>query len=394
MRRVDLKLRILVVYAQAREFPTGPFGILTAQPDLVIKAKYPQKFQSVKGVNQMTEIRKLARFITGLTFEQAPPEVRRAVKFCVLDTVSAGLGAKDNAQIRAMVDAYREISGKSPAASLWGYNEKLPIVAAAFLNGAMSHTLELDDVHTNSKAHIGTVVIPAAWALAEYLGSSGKAFLTAVLAGYETMARIGMGLGVSSHRNLGWHATSTAGTFGAAAACAKLLGLDEERTIWALGLAGTQSFGLWAFLEDGASNKVLHPARAASNGLESAILAKAGMSGAEHILDAKDGGMFPIMSREYDYSLVSRGLGEIWEILNLDNKPYPCCRSTHCTIDGALALYKDGITADSIVSVEVGTYLVGNNQCGISEGSRNPKKPVDARFSTPIRWRARCCSAK
>lgn len=93
------------------------------------------------------------------------------------------------------------------------------------------------------------------------------------------MARIGMALGVSAHRNLGWHVTSTAGTFGAAAACAKLLGLDEDQTVSALGLAGTQSFGTWAFLADGATNKVLHPARAAASGCEAALLAKAGMTG-------------------------------------------------------------------------------------------------------------------
>lgn len=100
----------------------------------------------------------------------------------------------------------------------------------------MGHTQEMDDVHTKSKTHIGTVVIPAAWGLAEYLGKCGQDFILAVICGYETMSRIGMAFGVSSHRNKGWHVTATAGTFGAAAACAKLLGLDAEQTTYDLDL--------------------------------------------------------------------------------------------------------------------------------------------------------------
>ena len=220
--------------------------------------------------------------------------------------------------------------------------------------------------------------------MAEYLGKSGDEFLLAVICGYETMARIGMALGVSAHRNLGWHVTSTAGTFGAAAACAKLLGLDEDQTVSALGLAGTQSFGTWAFLADGATNKVLHPARAAASGCEAALLAKAGMTGPEFILTAEDGGLFHNMTNEPKPEMVASGLGEKWYIMEMDNKPYPCCRSTHCTIDGTLSLRRQGLRAEDVESIQVRTYLVGNKQCGMSEGSRNPKKPVDAKFSTPF----------
>ena len=116
------------------------------------------------------------------------------------------------------------------------------------------------------------------------------------------MARIGMGFGVSAHRNRGWHVTGTAGTFGAAAACGKLLGFDEEKLLSAFGLAGTQSCSTWAFLSDGATNKVLHPARAAVSGLESCMLVLGGMKGSGRILDADDGGIFPMMSDGYDYA--------------------------------------------------------------------------------------------
>ena len=149
--------------------------------------------------------------------------------------------------------------------------------------------------------------------------------------------------------------------------------------VWALGMAGTQSSGLWAFLEDGASCKKLHPARAAVNGLTAAILAKAGMSGPEHILDAKDGGLYKAVSDSYDMSVLTRGLGDTYEILNIDKKPYPCCRTTHHAIDAALAL-RPKVNLREIRRVLVETYEVGVLQCG---SPKYPDTPVEAKFSIP-----------
>ena len=332
-------------------------------------------------------LRDLAGYVSKLSWDNVPEKVRKVTKFCTLDSVAAAVGATGDQQLDRVTALYQKISGVSADASIWysaASPTKMSAPVAAFLNAMAGHTLELDDVHTGSKTHIGIVVIPAAWALAERLGSSGKDLLLAILCGYEATARIGEGFGVSSHRNRGWHATSTAGTFGAAAACAKLLKLNEDQTLSAFGLAGTQSCGLWAFLEDGSSNKVLHPARAAASGMESALLASAGMTGPEHILCAKDGGLFPAMSDEYDYSLVNKDLGTKFQIEFVDNKPYPCCRSTHMSIDAALALRKEfGITVDDVESVEVRTYLVGHKQCGASDTSIFPQKPIEAKFSTP-----------
>ena len=332
----------------------------------------------------MAELRNLASFIAALQWEDVPEEVRKTVAMQILDTVGNAIGAQDDSQLSWMRNLYTTIVGGQETAHVWGQNYKAPVAIAAFLNGMAGHTLELDDVHTNSKTHIGTVVTPTAWAMAEYLNTSGEDFLLAVICGYETMSRIGMAFGVTSHRLRGWHVTSTAGTFGAAAVCAKLLGLEEDNIVYALGLAGTQSFGVWAFLEDGASNKVLHPARAAQIGMESALLAQVGMTGAEHILEAADGGLLHAMSDESDISFVDKELGTRYESLFMDNKPYPCCRSTHCCIDAALFLRdKYGIDPDEVVKIEVDTYDVGYLQCGVSEGSIRPVKPIDAKFSTP-----------
>lgn len=330
-----------------------------------------------------SELRLLARFLSGLRYEDLPEEVVAAAKMCLLDTLASAIGGVHNAQVESVTEEYLKLAGNNGRIKLWGRERCAPLLTAVFLNGLMGHTLEMDDVHTASKSHIGVVVIPAAWGLAQQLNCSGKDLLLATVCGYEAMSRIGMALGVSSHRNRGWHVTGTAGTFGAAAACAKLLGLDEERTLSALGMAGTQSCGLWAFLADGASCKVLHTGRAAVSGCEAALLANAGMTGPEHILTASDGGLLAAMSDQYDVRKVSAGLGEKWEILELDNKPYPCCRSTHCAIDAALELRARGVKPEDISCIEVDTYLVGNKQCGMSEGSRRPQNPVEAKFSTP-----------
>ena len=333
----------------------------------------------------MEELRQLAQFLADMKLEDAGEEVLEAAKACVLDTLALALGARENPMFQEIKDVYRKYDGPQEGGSeLWGSGERAALRTAVFLNAMMGHILELDDVHTKSKTHIGTVVIPAAWCLAGALGRSGRDLLEAVVCGYEAMARIGMGFGVSSHRNRGWHVTGTAGTFGAAAACAKLLGFDAEQITAAFGLAGTQSCTTWAFLADGATNKVLHPARAAVSGLESCLLVLGGMRGSARILDAPDGGIYPMMSDEYDYRLVSAGLGTVYEILNMDKKPYPCCRSTHCAIDAAIALREThSIHSEAIREVRVYTYLVGLKQCGLTEGSLKPALPTEAKFSTP-----------
>ena len=333
----------------------------------------------------MNELQNLAAFVSGMKLENVPKEVLETAKMCILDTISTALGGVANPMFQSIKNVYLETEKNGNGGiPLFGDKREASLRTAVFLNGMSGHILELDDVHINSKTHIGTVVIPAAWTLAQYLQKSGKELIEAVICGYEVISRIGMGFGVSSHRNLGWHVTGTAGTFGAAAACGKLLGFTADQMIAAFGLAGTQSCSTWAFLSDGATNKILHPGRAAVSGLESCLLVKGGMRGSSHILDAKDGGIFPMMSQEYDYRMVDKDLGTVYEILNVDKKPYPCCRSTHCAIEGALKLRETyDIDPETISHAEIYTYLVGLKQCGLSDSSKEPHAATEAKFSTP-----------
>lgn len=240
-------------------------------------------------------------------------------------------------------------------------------------------------------------MIPAAWCLGHALGSTGKDFLTALVAGYEVAHRVGMAFGVAAHRKRGWHATATCGTFGVAAACAHLLGLDVEGTASALGLAGSQTTGVWAFLGDGTNSKVLNPGQAAMTGLRCTYLARYGMQGPVHVLEAEDGGLLQAMSDGGHLEKLTEGLETTWEILNMDMKPYPCCRSAHAGIDGALSLRKailgEGMLPlanaaqrilDSVVSLEAETYKIGYQQCAVSDGCLHPQNPLDAKFSLPF----------
>ena len=332
----------------------------------------------------MNELQQLAAFASGLAWEDIPAPVKSAAIASILDTLSVALGGVSYPMFQHIKEVYLKTEEGSHSACLFGDSRKTSLRTAVFLNAMCGHILELDDVHITSKTHIGTVVVPAAWTLAQSLGKSGKDLITAVVCGYEVMARIGMGFGVSSHRNLGWHVTGTAGTFGAAAACGRLLGFTAEQMTAAFGLAGTQSCSTWAFLSDGATNKILHPGHAAASGLEACLLVLGGMRGSAHILDAQDGGIFPMMSHEYDYSLVCKDLGTVYETLNVDKKPYPCCRSTHCGIEAALRLREEhSIDPAQIEFATIYTYLVGLKQCGFSDSSKEPHAATEAKFSTP-----------
>lgn len=331
----------------------------------------------------MSVLRVLAQYTANLKLEDIPPVVVRNTKYCVLDSMGASIGASRYEEIPSIVEEILNMSSNEckNGACVWGYNRKTSVFQAALLNGIMAHALELDDVHTKSKTHIGAVVLPTAWTLAETLGSSGKEFLEAVLAGYEAMARVGAGFGVSSHRLKGWHSTGTAGTFGAAAAAARLLKLDVEKTLSAFGMAGTQSSGLWAFLEDGASSKKMHTGRAAENGIVAAFLAKAGMTGPEHILEAKDGGLYQATSDEFDLSLVTKNLGKKYEIIHMDKKLYPSCRSTHPAIDAIIRIKQRlSLKSQEIKDISVHTYEVGVKQCG---SSKYPQNALEGKFSIP-----------
>lgn len=234
--------------------------------------------------------------------------------------------------------------------------------AHALLMGALTHILETDDLHRASVVHPGCVVVPAAWPVALRENTSGPDFLRAVLEGFEVTTRVGMGVGPAHYRI--WHNTATCGPYGSAMAVATLLGLDEDHSVHALGNAGSQSSGLWEFLDTGAMTKHLHAGHAAQAGVQSADLAALGFTGPPYILEGTRG-FFAAACPDGDPSRVMSDMDGDWQLVQTSMKPWPSCRHTHPAIDAALELSSSlkHASADEFHSVTVETYQAAEDVC-------------------------------
>ena len=193
-------------------------------------------------------------------------------------------------------------------------------------------------IFTTPSCTLARWVVPAAIALGEALDAPGALLELAVAAGYELMIRTSLALDPSAARLRGWHLTGICGPLGAAAAAAVLLGLDAERTAWALGLAGTQSAGLFAFNADGAMSKRLHPGFAARAGVAAAELARLGVTGPTQLYEAEDGGYLNAFSDVTHPEALVDGLGQRFHLDATSFKPHACCGSLHSYVDAAISL--------------------------------------------------------
>src|SRR6516164_5676426 len=227
----------------------------------------------------------LASKAAGLDYDNLPPPARELVRQCVLDYLGVAVAGASDGLVRLLLDEMNEAGG-APKASVIGHELRLPALSAALVNGAAAHALDYDDVNMAMPGHPSVAILPALLALAELRHSSGHAVATAFVAGYETTCRIGAAL-QPGHYNLGFHSTGTIGSFGAAAACARLLGLDAETTAIALGIAGTQAAGLKS--QFGTMCKPFHAGKAAQCGLLAARLAARGFSSRTDIVECLRG---------------------------------------------------------------------------------------------------------
>ena len=308
--------------------------------------------------------REVASWIANLRYEDLPQRTREVVRGALLDTLGCGVYGYRTPWARTLLE-WTRAGGAKAESTVWGESKPtLRAADAALVNGTSIHAFELDDYH-QAKLHAGAVVIPAAVAIAEKLGSDVKALVTAIAAGYEVMIRSSLALDPSAARLRGWHITGICGPFGAAAACAVLMGLDAERTAWALGLAGTQGAGLWAFNADGTMSKRLHAGKAAHSGVLAAELAQLGFTGPTQIYEYHDGGFLAAHSDKADPVQLTADLGRAWRLEANCVKPYSCCGSTHSYVDAALALReKLGTPWDTKRPVRVGLSKVVDVQCG------------------------------
>lgn len=306
----------------------------------------------------------LARWISALTYAQLPERTRSVVRLALLDTIGCGVYGYETPWTKILLEWARAAGAPGPSRAWGNAQPRLRAADAALVNGTAAHAFELDDYH-NAKLHPGAAVIPAALAVAEQLEVSGERLVTAIAAGYEVMIRSSLALNPSAARLRGWHLTGVCGPFGAAAACAVLLGLDAERTAWALGLAGTQGAGLWAFNADGAMSKRLHAGKAAHSGVLAAELAAAGFTGPTQIYEFHDGGFLKAYSDASDPAPLTADLGKRFHLDATSVKPYSCCGSAHAYIDAALELRRRlGNSWTPERAVRVGMSKVVDVQCG------------------------------
>ena len=275
----------------------------------------------------------LARFASELSYDDIPVAVLRRTEDLMLDTlgsVLAGSSARPVQTIARFADTMGPASG--PAENMVTRRTSSPLFAA-MVNAASAHMVEQDDVHNGSVFHPAAVVFPPAIATAQALGRSGKELLVACIAGYEVGIRVGEFLGRSHYKI--FHTTGTAGALAAAVATGRLLNLDPQQMLHALGSAGTQAAGLWEFLRDAADSKQLHTAKAAANGLTAAWLAHDGFTGAQRILEGKQG-LGAGMSQDADPSRLTHRLGSRWTVLETSFKFHASCRHTHPAADALL----------------------------------------------------------
>ncbi|MBX5457356.1 MAG: MmgE/PrpD family protein [Thermogemmatispora sp.] len=344
----------------------------------------------------MSATQALARFCASLEGTALPERVRAKVRELLLDHMAVALGgvrlpSSEAAYQLLVAMGARQSSGANPqpndnGATLLGRGERAEAAWAALFNGVAAHGLEMDDVENRSSLHPGVAVFPAALALAEQLAAPIDDFYAAVVAGYELTLRIGAALNPASAYARGFHPTALCGTFGAAAASARLLGLSAEQTAQALGIAGSMAAGSLAYLADGAWTKRLHPGWSAHAGITAARLAAAGFRGPQEILSGRYGFLHAYSDASFPEELQPPTSAEDFAILRVSLKPYACCRYMHGPIDCLLAIRRQQAPdPQHIRRVRCGVLSAGRGLIvDPIESKRQPGNVVDAQFSMPF----------
>lgn len=333
----------------------------------------------------MTAINEFVKLFTTARYEDLPAAAIAAVKQEVLDSLATALGGSTKEGIKELVDMVKEWGGAKQS-TVVGYNLKCPAPNAAQVNGTMIHALDYDDGHQTALVHIGCVTISTAFAAAERMGKvSGKELITAIVLGGDFMSRLGLANrpGKSALAS-GWHPTTLFGFLGAAAIAGRIFSLDAEKMINAIGLAYHQCGGAGSGVADGALAKRMGPGLAAKAGLTSALMAERGITGERDALEGKAGIFKTYMGGDYDPKILTADLGKKFEVVNIGNKPYPCCGLTHACIDAALALKnKYDIQVDKIKSITVYGGQAVYDLSQPPEVKNNPRTIIDAQFSVP-----------
>ncbi len=323
----------------------------------------------------MTIARRFADYASALRAHELAPEVIHHAKRAVIDWYAALLPGLIEAPAPLLEQAFVDELDRGAARLALG--RAATPRAAALIQGSAAHTVEFDDIYREAIYHPGAPTIAAAWALAQARRTRGPDLIAAIVAGYEVSTRIGEALGRRHYKF--WHNTGTVGAFGAASACAHLLGLDATKHAHALATVGTFAAGLQQAFRMDSMSKPLHAGRAAEAGLSAAQMAACGITGSLDILEG-EAGMGRAMSDGPDWAPVVATLGTRFNITRMTFKNHGCCGHTFAAIDGALALQQAmGVSAASIRRVRVATYAAALEVAG----NPTPVTAAEARFSLP-----------
>jgi 2-methylcitrate dehydratase PrpD len=326
----------------------------------------------------------IADWTTRIRLEDIPADVAEHAKLHILDTLGCGLAAHA-AGVAGEGRATMAEQGGEPQATVIGLGESLPAANAAFANAMLCHGLDFDDTHSESVSHISTVVAPAALAAGEAFGASGREVLAAIVAGNETICRVGMAASGRFHAR-GFHPTAICGIFGAVGSVARLSGLEAETTTRALGIAGSMASGLFAYLADGTPTKPIHPAWAAHGAHLATRLAHHGASGPRSVFEGKFGLYHAFLGVDPgDGRLESElaDLGARWETPRIAYKPFPVCHFMH----GSLGAAADALAGRTLTPEEIEDVVVTVPAAGVSlvlepaDRKMTPRSDYEGKFS-------------
>ena len=318
--------------------------------------------------------RTLAEQARTLRYEDMPEDVRQLARQCLLDYLACTLaGAKE--ELTEILLAEMLVHGGTPAATIIGHAERLPALSAALVNGAASHALDFDDVNMAMTGHPSVVLLSALLPLAEERGSAARDVLAAFVAGYELQCRLGQLLAPGHYNVLGFHATGTLGSFGAAAACAHLLGLNAEQFATALGVAGTQAAGLKSMF--GTMCKPLHAGKAAQNGLLASRLVQRGFTSRDDVLECAQG-FARTHSPDFNPSAALAEPSGGFHIRNNLFKYHAACYMTHAPIEAARKLREQlALKPEQIARIKLSLDETCDRVCNIPA----PRTGLEAKFS-------------
>lgn len=324
-----------------------------------------------------------ARLATTLRYEDLPPAVIEVARKDILDTVGTMLAGSRGEGAAEMAGLVEELGGK-PESSVVSYGFKVPCTEAALVNGFMAHSADYDDTYDTALIHCGAPVIPAALATAQRKGKvNGREMIVAVTLGLELMCRIGLAK-EEGRWGGGWSGSRIYGFLGGALASARLLGLDEEHTSSALGLAYAQAAGNLQGVREGVLARDFDMGCASRGGALAALAAQRGITGGHNCLEG-DFGLFNVFHQgRYDPKALVSDLGKRFEMTNLSFKPYPCARPIHPFVDAALELerqhhFKPQDIIEVIGYVDEEPYL----QFDPLQAKQNPRTANEAKLSIP-----------